>query len=906
MNGFFASPWFFWAGLVAATGPTIIHLLNRRRFRTVEWAAMDFLREAMQRNRRIMQLRDLILLVLRTFAVLLIGLALARPIYTNASFPFWAIAFPAIMLAILLAVTAVAVWSNQLIRWVSVVAVVLLLAVAGAALYWQSQNAPLLAEAESDQGPVHAVLVFDNSLSMAYETPLEGSLLSQAKETAREFLNRLPEGSRVSVVASCGTTAPITTDAQSPQDTLDTLDRIECVDRTGSVQQCIAAANQAIKQGPELSSRVIILSDQQQSFWQGSSGEDFSDLENAQFVKVGPDDRENTWVSSFKLQDDVADPETPSTFVAKVRHEGADERKVNVRLLVDEVEVATRFVTLTPGGEREIAFQHTFSDQAPEPGRPALLPVSVVLDSDRLPDDDQRNIIAPVMASAPVVFIDEVGEAENTAIGKVGQTLPLRRWLAPTSRGSQVKSLGLVRHLSPATATRDSLADARLVVIAGVADPTNIAPLLREYVEQGGSLVIAAGGDFDPALWNSLQDTESALLPAPIQNTFIGSLPTQGDNNYQWFHLNYESFADHPWFQFADENDQFLRDFYSDPIIFQAVDASISDQWKEDFLADETKRLTLQISDYAMTANDASGTSLEDEAANWLVWKNDNRSEDWQAIAEQARAMTQAAPPNNRKEVLDRWFEENPKLIASVVNSRLPRAIGGYQTAESPPFLVERKIGLGNVLLVTTSIAPTWNTIARDTHIVIFGRLLRAQLVNTVPQRNFLPSERIANPLTLSSTDSSVWLDRPGQKSNLQPLDVGYLAGDKRGVVIEGVFQRGVYRVLESPTDVPPEKDNAAIDVMAVNGFAEESELTSITPAEFADRFGEAPIFWVARNQPISLSGPRQLGRNLWWILALVVLLLLIFELIVASGATFAATRSANVRADAFSRGDAA
>jgi len=57
------------AGLIAAAGPIIIHLLNRRRYRTVHWGAMEFLREAVQRNRRILQLRDLLLLLLRTVAV---------------------------------------------------------------------------------------------------------------------------------------------------------------------------------------------------------------------------------------------------------------------------------------------------------------------------------------------------------------------------------------------------------------------------------------------------------------------------------------------------------------------------------------------------------------------------------------------------------------------------------------------------------------------------------------------------------------------------------------------------------------------------------------------------------------------------------------------------------------------
>src|SRR3954466_1231109 len=76
------------AGAIFAAGPVIIHLLNRRRYRVVQWAAMDFLKEAMQRNRRILQIRDIILLVMRTVAVLLFGFVLARPFLTRGSRAF--------------------------------------------------------------------------------------------------------------------------------------------------------------------------------------------------------------------------------------------------------------------------------------------------------------------------------------------------------------------------------------------------------------------------------------------------------------------------------------------------------------------------------------------------------------------------------------------------------------------------------------------------------------------------------------------------------------------------------------------------------------------------------------------------------------------------------------------------
>ena len=64
---------------VLAAVPIIIHLLNRSRFKIVAWAAMEFLLKTLQQNSRRLQLRDLILMALRTAAVALLALALARP-----------------------------------------------------------------------------------------------------------------------------------------------------------------------------------------------------------------------------------------------------------------------------------------------------------------------------------------------------------------------------------------------------------------------------------------------------------------------------------------------------------------------------------------------------------------------------------------------------------------------------------------------------------------------------------------------------------------------------------------------------------------------------------------------------------------------------------------------------------
>src|SRR5437867_4276153 len=71
---------FFWAGLGAISIPIIIHILNRRRFKTVTWAAMDFLLRAMKKNRRRLRFEQWVLLATRCLLVFLLGMALARPL----------------------------------------------------------------------------------------------------------------------------------------------------------------------------------------------------------------------------------------------------------------------------------------------------------------------------------------------------------------------------------------------------------------------------------------------------------------------------------------------------------------------------------------------------------------------------------------------------------------------------------------------------------------------------------------------------------------------------------------------------------------------------------------------------------------------------------------------------------
>ncbi len=74
----FIHPAIFWTGLAAASIPIIIHLLNRRRFKIREWAAMKFLLESIRKNRRRVRVEELILLAIRTLVLVLLALAVGR------------------------------------------------------------------------------------------------------------------------------------------------------------------------------------------------------------------------------------------------------------------------------------------------------------------------------------------------------------------------------------------------------------------------------------------------------------------------------------------------------------------------------------------------------------------------------------------------------------------------------------------------------------------------------------------------------------------------------------------------------------------------------------------------------------------------------------------------------------
>ncbi|RPJ34320.1 MAG: hypothetical protein EHM17_07065 [Verrucomicrobiaceae bacterium] len=78
----FLAPLLLWF-LAAAAVPIAIHLINRRRHKTIQWAAMQFLLKASRQSRGKKKLRNILILTCRALAIAALALAAARPIVSG-------------------------------------------------------------------------------------------------------------------------------------------------------------------------------------------------------------------------------------------------------------------------------------------------------------------------------------------------------------------------------------------------------------------------------------------------------------------------------------------------------------------------------------------------------------------------------------------------------------------------------------------------------------------------------------------------------------------------------------------------------------------------------------------------------------------------------------------------------
>ncbi len=815
----FLAPLFFFAGLFFAAGPIIIHLLNRRRYRTVEWAAMEFLREALVRSRRLIQLCDLLILALRVLVLIIFGAALARPFLGGAGAPF------------------------------------------------------------DPDSPVHGVLLVDNSLSTSYQR-LRGTVLDEVKARARELIQEFPRGSRISVVPTCAGVAAFSYSAYfTPQDALDAVDRIEPVDRATNPTETIDLALEACRSVPDMpKKRIVLVADQQVSGWSGGSLESHLKQLPAplQVVDVQPEEIENAWIDDFRLQDGMADVQSPGVFLATIGFQGPFPRPgVQVTLTVDGVSVAAQTVDLMPGQTREVEFPPHLFNVPIEPGKVTYATAEVSIPQDRLPADDQRYLAVPVAAGLPVVFVDQYGLEESLRHGRQGETFHLRRLLAPLSGSSATDQQPVrVRHLRIEQLDRNQLAEARVVAVAGVLSPEPAVDLLREYVEQGGNLLIAAGGDFDPGLWTQDAWREGlGILPAPLEPLTFGRLPEEDPASVDPFRLDFESMV-HGYFLLEGSSRRELEDLYRLPLFFKAVEVIDTDEVKETMVRTRIEQLELQqetlgsvegsLAEVGSGGSGSEANQIDEtrrkelarqQAAlrpNWLLWTGDDADFDESRPAEEIAE-------DERFQVLGRF-------------------------TSGQPFMVERRIGRGKVLLVTTGVSTRWNTLPITNTVLIYDRILRGMLERTLPKRNLSTQQQLVVPIAAAERTARFRLITPDERE--QSVSADALGGDRYGITLQRFDRRGTYRLraLRRRDETRPDLEAKLWEItLAANGPAEESQLLPFDESDGQRGQGLAKLVGLGGPPVEGLTFAEPHGGDLWkWLLGAVLVLLMVELLILA------------------------
>lgn len=475
----FISPWFFGAGGLLVSVPVIIHLLNRRRFRVVRWAAMDYLLQAMKKNRRRLKFESLLLLLTRCALLLLLGAALARP--------------------------------------------------------FGCDNNSLAALAGRRSGLI--VLVIDNGYAMGYQVERPGARtnLDQAKIIAKELIDRLEAGSEAVVVL---TTAAGQTDAAKalPTPTYDLeaaksiVDRIEqsygATDMAGALGRAAKAAEAAVALPTHT---LYILDDSTHHVWLGNhadalaqAGKDISRDFTGGIVhfNLGKPNEYNPVVMDLTPAQRLATlvSEFAPSFVATLRAYG-DGPDPQMMWKIDDAKVDTA----SNGAVHLDMSDHpvTLGRAAFPGGGPHVVGATLVSD-DKLQCDDTRWHVVNVASDLKMLVVEGQRQAGPSGGGS-GMYLQAALDPEPDPADTVAKKYRLVNidTISDLELSTRPLDDYRCIALCGVGQLNEaVAARLEQFVSAGGALWVFVGPQTTADNYNATL-LKHHLLPGPLVQRII-------------------------------------------------------------------------------------------------------------------------------------------------------------------------------------------------------------------------------------------------------------------------------------------------------------------------------------------------------------------------------------------------
>jgi hypothetical protein len=520
------------AGVGAVSVPVIIHLLNRRRYKVVTWAAMRFLLAAQKQNTRRMRLEQLVLLLVRTSLVALIVFAMA----------------------------SVMPWAENV--W---------------AVVWP-EGSGVVAERG---GRTHHILVLDGSLSM--NLAVEGkTLFDRARQMALDKVKEAPAGDGFSVLVMKDNPAWIV--GEISHDARKVSREIEIIGPSHGNASVPAALNMVAAKVAEGSSRfpvqnVLFFTDMQKSTWLSAPPETIHTdgslseskikpayLEIAQrarviFVDLGQEGAKNIAVTDLRLDDAFITTGATVAVSALVQSYSSDPRpRVRVELQAGRARQAAgdssfgfrtvdqQVIDLQPGERQAV----NFALQFPAPGTYAL---QVKLEGDELEPDDARAVVVTVKDTISVLLVN--GKSASDPYERATEYLRLA--LNPFAPGTEPKFAPLRPKVISAAQfvdmTEVELAAYDCIFLCDVATfGGGELRRLETHLRRGGGVIFGLGERAAANLetYNRLLFKEEAgLLPAKL----FKKIQAPPDHHFT-LNAQEDQFREPPLYAFRDDDDR--------------------------------------------------------------------------------------------------------------------------------------------------------------------------------------------------------------------------------------------------------------------------------------------------------------------------------------------------------------
>ena len=469
----FVTPMLFFAGAAAVASPIIIHLLARRRFKRIRWAAIDFLLQAERRNKRRLRMEEWILLVLRCLAVFCIGLFIARPFLA-----------PGATLAGL-----------------------------------------------TGSRRVERLLLIDDSFSMGYQSASGETGFSRARVGVRRLVDVIrQEATDTDTVTLVRMTAPgsplevgVYLDDRQTAEFLERLDGLNLSQQSIDPGRVMEGVAELLKLSEELSGAVVyVLSDFQRSQWvrpdsTSTDGEPgildplvaWAGKDRGLrlvFVNVGEPDPSNVAVTELHVEHGQLVAGATGRLRAEVsNHSSQPAGGLALRVSVDNVPQPQETI-------REVSVRQSASlDLALEFPRPGPQAVRVDLPADALALDNTRYLAADVLGAIRILIVN----GEPSADRYTDEITFLATALKPEGMLFSGNEPVVV---DEAEFDGVNLAGFHVVVLANVyrlSDPGVEA--LERFVRSGGGVLLFLGDQVDADLYNGELFRDGAgLLPGKL------------------------------------------------------------------------------------------------------------------------------------------------------------------------------------------------------------------------------------------------------------------------------------------------------------------------------------------------------------------------------------------------------